>query len=163
MPVILDHEQKTGKKVMYAFGISPADPDEMMRNHDLVRRSRRQLRRRQHQFDRLWRHDASCASARPRACTPIATAGTSSPGIPASAWSSRAYQQFWRLLGVDQFQINGIRAKYWEPDESFVRSFHDVHDADLLRRRPAAAGGLLRPVGRPGVGDLSSAPAARST
>ena len=38
----------------------------------------------------------------------------------------RAYQKIWRLLGVDQFQINGIRAKYWEPDESFVRSFHDV-------------------------------------
>ncbi len=36
MPRILDHEQKTGKKVMYAFGISHADPDEMMRNHDLV-------------------------------------------------------------------------------------------------------------------------------
>ena len=36
MPIILDHEQKTGKKVMYAFGISHADPDEMMRNHDLV-------------------------------------------------------------------------------------------------------------------------------
>src|SRR6478735_3023582 len=36
MPRILDHEQKTGKKVMYAFGISHADPDEMMRNHDIV-------------------------------------------------------------------------------------------------------------------------------
>jgi ribulose-bisphosphate carboxylase large chain len=36
------------------------------------------------------------------------------------------YQQFWRLLGVDQFQINGIGAKYWEPDESFVRSFKAV-------------------------------------
>jgi ribulose-bisphosphate carboxylase large chain len=33
------------------------------------------------------------------------------------------YQQFWRLLGVDQFQINGIRVKYWEPDDSFVASF----------------------------------------
>ncbi|TIX39922.1 MAG: ribulose 1,5-bisphosphate carboxylase, partial [Mesorhizobium sp.] len=36
MPLILNHEQKTGKKVMYAFGISHADPDQMMRNHDLV-------------------------------------------------------------------------------------------------------------------------------
>ncbi len=36
MPRILDHEQKTGRKVMYAFGISHADPDEMMRNHDIV-------------------------------------------------------------------------------------------------------------------------------
>lgn len=27
------------------------------------------------------------------------------------------------MLGVDQFQINGIKVKYWEPDESFVQSF----------------------------------------
>jgi len=36
------------------------------------------------------------------------------------------WQQFWRLLGVDQFQINGIASKYWEPDDSFVRSFEAV-------------------------------------
>ena len=36
MPIILDHEQRTGKKVMYAFGISHADPDVMLRNHDCV-------------------------------------------------------------------------------------------------------------------------------
>lgn len=36
MPVIDAHQQKTGKKVMYAFGISSADPDVMMRNHDMV-------------------------------------------------------------------------------------------------------------------------------
>ena len=38
----------------------------------------------------------------------------------------KVWQQFWRLLGVDQFQINGIGAKYWEPDESFVGSFKAV-------------------------------------
>ena len=42
-------------------------------------------------------------------------------GFEFSVW-----QQFWRLLGVDQFQINGIRVKYWEPDESFIRSFKAV-------------------------------------
>ena len=36
MPVIDAHAQKTGKRVMYAFGISSADPDTMMRNHDMV-------------------------------------------------------------------------------------------------------------------------------
>ena len=36
MPLILEREQKTGKKVMYAWGISATDPDEMMRNHDIV-------------------------------------------------------------------------------------------------------------------------------
>lgn len=44
---------------------------------------------------------------------------------PGLGMEFRAYQKIWRLLGVDQFQINGIRAKYWEPDDSFLRSFHD--------------------------------------
>jgi 3-oxoisoapionate-4-phosphate decarboxylase len=48
------------------------------------------------------------------------------------------YQQFWRLLGVDQFQINGIGAKYWEPDESFLASF----------------GALTEPLFAPGDGPL---------
>jgi ribulose-bisphosphate carboxylase large chain len=38
----------------------------------------------------------------------------------------KVFQQFWRLLGVDQFQINGIRVKYWEPDDSFVASFKAI-------------------------------------
>lgn len=125
MPVIRDHEQRTGKRVMYAFGISSADPDTMMRNHDLVagaggnaavvninsigyggmsflrKRSLLCLHAHRNGWDILTRH----------------------PGL---GMEFRAYQKIWRLLGVDQFQINGIRAKYWEPDESFVRSFHDV-------------------------------------
>ena len=125
MPRILDHEQKTGKKVMYAFGISHADPDEMMRNHDMVlaaggncavvninsigfgglsflrKRSGLVLHAHRNGWDVLTRH-----------------AGL---GFEFSVW-----QQFWRLIGVDQFQINGIRVKYWEPDESFVRSYQAV-------------------------------------
>ncbi|MBB5576011.1 3-oxo-isoapionate-4-phosphate decarboxylase OiaX [Rhizobium paranaense] len=125
MPLILDHEQKTGKKVMYAFGISHADPDEMMRNHDLVlkaggncavininsigfggmsflrKRSALVLHAHRNGWDVLARH-------------------------PGAGMDFKVYQQFWRLLGVDQFQINGIRVKYWEPDESFVESFKAV-------------------------------------
>ncbi|PDT51449.1 MULTISPECIES: 3-oxo-isoapionate-4-phosphate decarboxylase OiaX [Sinorhizobium] len=125
MPRILDHEQKTGKKVMYAFGISHADPDEMMRNHDLVvqaggnagvvninsigmggvaflrKRSGIVLHAHRNGWDILTRHGGL--------------------GMEFSVW-----QQFWRLIGVDQFQINGIRVKYWEPDESFVKSFKAV-------------------------------------
>lgn len=125
MPIIHDHEQKTGKKVMYAFGISSADPDTMMRHHDIVleaggnaavininsigvggmtflrKRSNLCLHAHRNGWDILTRH----------------------PGL---GMEFRAYQKIWRLLGVDQFQINGIRAKYWEPDESFVRSFSDV-------------------------------------
>lgn len=125
MPIILDEEQKTGRKCMYAWGISAADPDEMMRNHDLVvqaggncavininsigmgamlflrKRSGLVLHAHRNGWDILTRH----------------------PGL---GMDFKVYQQFWRLLGVDQFQINGIGAKYWEPDESFVASFKAV-------------------------------------
>lgn len=125
MPLILDHEQKTGRKVMYAFGISHADPDEMMRNHDLVaeaggncavininsigfggmaylrKRSSLVLHAHRNGWDILTRH----------------------PGL---GMDFKVWQQFWRLLGVDQFQINGIASKYWEPDASFIESFKAV-------------------------------------
>jgi 3-oxoisoapionate-4-phosphate decarboxylase len=125
MPVILEHEQKTGKKVMYAFGISSADPELMMRNHDVVlshggnaavininsigyggmtylrRRSGLCLHAHRNGWDILTRH----------------------PGL---GMQFKPYQKIWRMLGVDQFQINGIRAKYWESDDSFVQSFADV-------------------------------------
>jgi 3-oxoisoapionate-4-phosphate decarboxylase len=125
MPIILDHEQKTGRKCMYAWGISATDPDEMMRNHDLVlkaggncavininsigmgamaflrKRSGLVLHAHRNGWDALARH----------------------PGL---GMDFKVYQQFWRMLGVDQFQINGIRVKYWEPDESFVASFKAI-------------------------------------
>jgi ribulose-bisphosphate carboxylase large chain len=50
---------------------------------------------------------------------------TRHPGI---GMDFSVYQQFWRLLGVDQFQINGIKVKYWEPDESFVASFKALQE-----------------------------------
>ncbi|MDQ0390539.1 3-oxo-isoapionate-4-phosphate decarboxylase OiaX [Labrys monachus] len=122
MPIILDREQKAGRKVMYAFGISHADPEQMLRNHDIVaeaggnaavininsigfgglsflrKRSQLALHAHRNGWDILTRH----------------------PGL---GMEFGVYQQFWRLLGIDQFQINGIRVKYWEPDDSFVRSF----------------------------------------
>jgi ribulose-bisphosphate carboxylase large chain len=125
MPLILEREQKTGKKVMYAWGISATDPDEMMRNHDLVlkaggncavininsigfgamaflrKRSNLVLHAHRNGWDILTRH----------------------PGL---GMDFKVWQQFWRLLGIDQFQINGIRVKYWEPDESFVASFKAI-------------------------------------
>ena len=33
-----------------------------------------------------------------------------------------AYQKLWRLAGVDQIQVNGIQNKFWESDDSVVRS-----------------------------------------
>ncbi|NPD66655.1 ribulose 1,5-bisphosphate carboxylase [Lichenicola cladoniae] len=124
MPIILDREQRTGRKTMYAFGISATDPDDMLRNHDLVvaaggnaavvkinsvgfgglaflrKRSNLMLHAHRNGWDILTRH----------------------PGL---GMDFKVYSLFWRLLGIDQFQINGIGAKYWEPDDSFVTSFAD--------------------------------------
>ncbi len=143
MPVIEDHQQRTGKKVMYAFGISSADPDQMMRNHDIVtahggnaavininsvgyggmsflrKRSALCLHAHRNGWDILTRH-------------------------PALGMEFRAYQKIWRLLGVDQFQINGIQAKYWEPDDSFVASFKAVREpifSDADRPLPVVCSG----------------------
>jgi 3-oxoisoapionate-4-phosphate decarboxylase len=122
MPILKAQEQKTGKTCLYAWGISHHDPDQMMRNHDLVqaaggaaavininsigfggmaflrKRSGLVLHAHRNGWDVLARH-------------------------PMLGMAFKVYQQFWRILGVDQFQINGIGAKYWEPDESFVESF----------------------------------------
>ncbi len=34
----------------------------------------------------------------------------------------RAYQQFWRLAGVDHLHVNGLRNKFSEADASVIRS-----------------------------------------
>lgn len=122
MRVISEHEQATGKRVMYAFGLSSTDPDEMLRRQDRVaaaggnaavvnivsigpgalaflrKRSELCLHAHRNGWDVLTRHPAL--------------------GMEFTAW-----HKIWRLLGIDQFQVNGIRAKYWEPDESFLTSF----------------------------------------
>ena len=123
MPVIQDHEQKTGKKVMYAFGISSADPDTMLRNHDIVAEAGGNAA--VININSVGHGGMSFLRKRSRLCLHAHRNGwdilTRHPGL---GMEFRAYQKIWRLLGVDQFQINGIKAKYWEPDESFVKSFH---------------------------------------
>ncbi|MEI9955985.1 MAG: RuBisCO large subunit C-terminal-like domain-containing protein [Ferruginibacter sp.] len=34
----------------------------------------------------------------------------------------KAYQKIWRLAGVDQLHVNGIKNKFWESDDSVVAS-----------------------------------------
>lgn len=124
MPVIEDHADRSGKRVMYAFGISSADPDVMMRNHDMVLAAGGTAA--VVNINSIGHGGMSFLRKRSGLCLHAHRNGwdilTRHPGL---GMEFRAYQKIWRLLGVDQFQINGIRAKYWEPDESFVRSFHD--------------------------------------
>ncbi len=38
-------------------------------------------------------------------------------GIEFTAW-----QKLWRAVGVDHLHVNGLKNKFWEPDESVIRS-----------------------------------------
>ncbi|MDE3011060.1 MAG: ribulose-bisphosphate carboxylase large subunit family protein [Pseudomonadota bacterium] len=118
MPVIRSHEQHTGRRVMYAFNIS--DEIEAMRAH----------------------HDHVVAAGGNCVMVTVATVGLAGVAwlrsfsqvaihghragwgllsrSPAIGMDSRAWQQFWRLAGVDHLHVNGLRNKFSESDETVI-------------------------------------------
>lgn len=120
MRVVNAHADKTGKKVMVAFNISD-DIDAMRRHHDTV-----------------LAHGGTCVMA---SLNHVGLAGVMKlrqysqlpihghrngwgmlTRSPALGIEFAAYQKVWRLAGVDHLHVNGLRNKFWEPDESVVRS-----------------------------------------
>ncbi len=120
MPVLHRHADRLGRMPMYAINIS-GSIDEMLRRHDAV----------QHAGGTCvmvsvnWAGFAGVAHLRSRAELPIHGhrngwgAFTRHPGL---GFSFEAYQKLWRLAGVDHLHVNGIRSKFWEPDDSVIRS-----------------------------------------
>ncbi|WP_207535169.1 ribulose-bisphosphate carboxylase large subunit family protein [Desertivirga arenae] len=120
MKVINDYADKTGKKVMYAFNIS-SEIDEMQRNYDKIVQS-----------------GGTCAmislnSVGISAAKKICDNGALAIHGHRNGWGMMnrhpllgiefpAYQKLWRLAGVDQIHVNGIQNKFWESDDSVVRS-----------------------------------------
>ncbi|MFD2163864.1 ribulose-bisphosphate carboxylase large subunit family protein [Paradesertivirga mongoliensis] len=120
MRVINDHADKTGKKVMYAFNISD-EIDEMKRN-----------------YQKIVRNGGTCAmislnSVGISATRKICEIGELAIHGHRNGWGMMnrhpllgiefpAYQKLWRLAGVDQIHVNGIQNKFWESDDSVVRS-----------------------------------------
>ncbi len=124
MRVILDYEQKTGKKPMYAFNISD-DIENMLEHHDAVleaggtcimvslnsvgyaatsflrKRSQLLLHGHRNGWGMLTRH-------------------------PYLGIAFPAYQQLWRAIGVDHLHVNGLQNKFWEPDDSVVHSVQSM-------------------------------------
>lgn len=41
---------------------------------------------------------------------------------PMLGYSFEAFSQLWRLAGADHLHVNGLRNKFWEPDDSVLRS-----------------------------------------
>jgi ribulose-bisphosphate carboxylase large chain len=122
MKVINAYAEKTGKKVMYAFNITD-EADAMQRNYEKIVSSggtgamislnsvgltgvkkicnNRELAIHGHRngWGMLNRH-------------------------PLLGIEFPAYQKLWRLAGVDQIHVNGIQNKFWESDDSVVKSIN---------------------------------------
>jgi len=120
MRVINVHADRTGKKVMYTFNVSD-ELDAMLRHYEKVVSA-----------------GGTCAMI---SLNSVGLAGAKKIcdlGILAihghrNGWGMlnrhpllgiefAAYQKIWRLAGVDQIHVNGIANKFWENDDSVVRS-----------------------------------------
>ena len=120
MRVINDHADRTGKRVMYAFNVS--DEIDAMRRH----------------YDKVVAAGGTCAmvslnSVGLAGVKKVCDVGELAIHGHRNGWGMlnrhpllgiefRAYQKLWRLAGVDQIHVNGIRNKFWESDDSVVRS-----------------------------------------
>lgn len=120
MRIINDHAERTGKKVMYAFNISD-EVEAMLRHHETVLRA-----------------GGTCVMV---SLNSVGLAGVSHlrkhcelpihghrngwgmlTRHPALGIEFPAYQKLWRLAGVDHLHVNGLQNKFWEGDDSVVRS-----------------------------------------
>lgn len=120
MAAINAHDDKTGKRVMYAFNLT-GEVDEMRARHDLVevlggtcvmaslnsvgltgmlalrRHARLPIHAHRNGWGYLSRH-------------------------PALGFDYKAWSVFWRLAGADHLHVNGIANKFCESDESVIAS-----------------------------------------
>ncbi|MGN6639733.1 MAG: ribulose-bisphosphate carboxylase large subunit family protein [Mucilaginibacter sp.] len=120
MRVINQHADKTGKKGMYAFNLSD-EIDSMLRRYEYIVKA-----------------GGTCAmvslnSVGLSGVKKVCDSGQLVIHGHRNGWGMLnrhpllgiefpAYQKLWRLAGVDQIHVNGIQNKFWESDDSVVRS-----------------------------------------
>ncbi len=120
MRVINTHADRTGKKVMYAFNISD-ELDAMLRHYEKVVSAGGTAAM------------VSLNSVGLAGVKKICDLGALAIHGHRNGWGMLnrhpllgiefpAYQKIWRLVGVDQIHVNGIANKFWESDDSVVRS-----------------------------------------
>jgi ribulose-bisphosphate carboxylase large chain len=143
MRVINDHADRTGKRIMYAANIT-GEIDDMLRHYELIQQS-----------------GNTCAMV---SLNTVGLAGVKKlcdQGALAihghrNGWGMLnrhpwlgmefpAYQKLWRLAGVDQVHVNGIANKFWEDDDSVVRSI-EACLRPMAAGQQAAGGGRILPV-----------------
>ena len=120
MPVLHRHADRLGRMPMYAINIT-GSVEAMLRRHDAVVRAGGTCV----MVSINWVGFAAVEHLRRHAQLPIHGhrngwgAFTRHPGL---GFSFEAYQKLWRLAGVDHLHVNGIRSKFWESDDSVIRS-----------------------------------------
>lgn len=120
MPVIERHADQRGRKPMYAINIS-GSVDAMRRRHDQVLAAGGTCV----MVSLNWTGFSAVEDLRRHGELPIHGHRngwglfTRHPGL---GFGFPAYQALWRLAGVDQLHVNGIRNKFWEPDASVIES-----------------------------------------
>lgn len=111
---------KTGRKIMYAFNISD-EVDAMRRHHDHVLRAGGTC-----VMVSLNHVGWSGVSALRSTCELPIHGHRNGWGMqtrhPLLGIEFAAYQKLWRAIGVDHLHVNGLQNKFWEPDDSVVRS-----------------------------------------
>lgn len=120
LDVLRRHEDKTGRRVMYAFNVT-GEIDEMLRRHDYVAERGGNCV----MVSLNWIGVTGVAHLRRHSSLPI-HGHRNGWGImtrgPAFGIDFRAWQKFFRLAGVDHLHVNGIDNKFFEPNESVIRS-----------------------------------------
>lgn len=125
MRVINDVADRTGKKVMFAFNITD-ELDAMLEHHDTVLAA-----------------GGTCVMVSLNSIGPVGAAYLRKHcQLPIhghrNGWGMltrhpflgigfSAYQKIWRLAGVDHIHVNGLQNKFWEPDDSVVRSIEALY------------------------------------
>ena len=115
---------KTGRKVMYAVNITD-EIDAMKRHHDIVLKAGGTCVMVSLNHVGL----AGVSALRTHSQLPI-HGHRNGWGLyarhPLLGIEFTAYQKFWRIAGVDHLHVNGLKNKFWEPDESVVRSIQEM-------------------------------------
>lgn len=117
---------KTGRKVMYAVNISD-EIDAMRRHHDHVVAAGGTC-----VMVSLNHVGFAGVSALRQYCQLPIHGHRNGWGMltrhPMLGIEFRAYQRLWRAAGVDHLHVNGLQNKFWEPDESVVRSIKSLQE-----------------------------------
>lgn len=120
LPIIEKHADRLGRKPMYAINIS-GSVDDMRRRHDMVLRAGGTCV----MISVNWCGFAAIEYLRTHTHLPIHGHRNGWGLFTRDPWLGfdfRVYQKLLRLAGVDHLHVNGLKSKFWEPDDSVIAS-----------------------------------------